>query len=571
MGTIDKRAHVIAGLMRVAAVIIFIASFVCPAGASSSYGADDLFTAGFGSRPYAMGSAFTALGGDASAAFYNPAGLNNLEKQQVSLMHYPLGLNTLYNSAAYAQPVFDFGSIGLGICRIYTGDIPVYDSSDVPAGYTSFEEYKGTVSYAKKTGYNTAFGVNINVFTMSLMKTSAVSFGADLGFLYEPFSFLSAGFMVRNILKPVYAMSGGREELPQTYTAGVALKLALADYNLNITFDCSKGETTNGVMLRGGVEGVIYGVAALRAGYDDGRLAFGGGLKLWDAVLDYAYSTDQYSGGLSRFTLSYNFGMTLDEQKKSRETELKFRVKELVEREFRKKEAAKAKIIIDRAYALYKEGSFDKALEDADKALAWSKDYPDALTLKKLIGRRAISGHYEKALKAYNRGDIVSSLEGFKNVYALDSGYRDVDYYIEKLNTKMSMKSAAKAHFIRGVELYVDKQYDKAKESLSMALSIEPSNKVIRTYLEKATVQMKLAAGGPGLAGGQSEKVKKLYYTGLKLYTAGDLKNAIVYWKQAIEMDPDDIRVMKSIEKAQVELTELQKIGVNEDQGAGVK
>ncbi|MCE5300431.1 MAG: hypothetical protein LLG37_06110 [Spirochaetia bacterium] len=135
----------------------------------------------------------------------------------------------------------------------------------------------------------------------------------------------------------------------------------------------------------------------------------------------------------------------------------------------------------------------------------------------------------------------------------------------------MEMKSGAREHFTKGVELYVNRQYDDALDELKKALATEPGNTVINIYISKANAQLKKASGASNLTDEQAEKVKKLYLAGLKQYMSGDLKGAPAPWKEATAINPGDIKVLKQIEKAQAELTELQKSGIRYRQGFPVK
>ena len=543
--------------------VVFLAMFlrVCPA-VCEDYGSETIFSAGTGSRAIAMGGAFTALSDDASGTYYNPAGLINIKKQQVSLTHYPMYMSALYNSVSYAQPILDFGSIGAALYRVYAGDIYTYSSDDIAGEKTAFEEYKGTASYARRMTDNVTAGISVNIFSLNILKVSAVGFGADAGVLYEPFDFLSFGFTVHNLMKPSLSLSDTKEELPQSYTLGALYKYAFDPVAFKLAVDVSKEELISAFKVKAGIEARAFDIVSLRAGYNDGQFNVGAGIEYFGTQLDYSYSMDSYLGGLSRFSLSYNFGMTLKEQAVNRERELKEQVKELVEKEFKLKEMEKASGYYEKASELYKAGKMEDAMDEIENALTWSKDYPDGQRLKDLIGKKLLSVYYGNAMEAYKKGDLISALEEFKNVYSIDEGYKDAREYINSINQKLEMKSGARELFTRGVELYAKKLYGDAYDVFNKALSIEPDNKVIKSYMSKTSARLRKSGGGRTLTDEQAQQVKKLYFAGLKMYTAGDLKSALRAWKEAIAINPDDIKLQKSIEKAQAEQTELQKRGI---------
>ena len=62
---------------------------------------------GVGARALGMGSAFTAVANDSTAAFWNPAGLAKLKRSEGSFMHANLTLDREYNFFNYAHVLND--------------------------------------------------------------------------------------------------------------------------------------------------------------------------------------------------------------------------------------------------------------------------------------------------------------------------------------------------------------------------------------------------------------------------------------------------------------------------------
>lgn len=76
---------------------------------------------GAGARSLAMGKAYVALAEDASAAYWNPAGLAKLSRQEGMFLHAMLWAGTMYDFLSYARPVTNWGTLSMGMVRLYSG------------------------------------------------------------------------------------------------------------------------------------------------------------------------------------------------------------------------------------------------------------------------------------------------------------------------------------------------------------------------------------------------------------------------------------------------------------------
>ena len=543
-----------------ALLMVFAAAINVYPGAGS-YGTAGIFDEGAGSRALAMGNAFTAVSDDSSAPFFNPAGLVYLPRQEMAFMHYPLYEGVLYNGAAYGQTVLGLGSIGAAVCRVYTGGITGYDADDFATEEFSYEEYRAVLSYAKKMNNGLAAGFSLTAVNLSMANTGSFGIGADAGLIYSPFDFLRLGLAVRNLMNPSLSLRSEKEDLPRVYTAGALFIIPAGPVETRAAVDAAFS-AESGVRMRAGLEADAAKIFKLRCGYNDGAITFGGGAKIYGVAFDYAYVMNDYLGGLSRFTLSYEFGMDIAEQKAARRKELQKKVKELVEENLKEKERARAKKHYKTALSYYKRGKYSSALSRLEKAFEWDKDYKAAKQLEVKTKVKLVNIYFKRAIKNYKKNNYVSALEDFKKVIKTDPKNKTAARYIKKINKKMKLKSGAKKHFSDGVELYVNRQYKKALAEFKKALAADPGSRMVKSYISKARLNIKKSGRGGGLTAGQKEKVKELYYSGLKKYTKGSLEEAIAIWKKALKISPDNIKTLKSIERAQAELAELKKRGM---------
>jgi len=490
---------------------------------SGDFGTDGIFMTGAGSRPDGMAGAFTAVADDLSAIHYNPAGLVNIKKQEISLLYYPLYESASYGSAAYGQALLNFGTIAAAFLRFSADNIEGYDQSGSPTSTFGSEQYKMTFSYGRNITGGLSAGANISIYYSKMSRFNYAGFGADIGILYAPFPFLSAGLMARNIITPAFSMQSVTEAIPRTYTIGLMARHRIEEFEFKAAYDASAGEK-EGFKYRTGLEIEWAGTAALRAGYCDGEFTFGAGLALYDAGFDYAYVSNSHFGRMDRFTVSYAFGMTIEEQRKEWRRSIYNEVRKIVDEKIRIKIEEEAKALYSLAYAHYQNGEYEEALAKVEKSLEWKRDHEPSVKMKKIL---------EDKLKDALSSGAGLGLSGVNDAYVTD-----------------------------GIEFYEKMQYDEAIKQWKQALKSRPGNKAIRSLILKARKAMESAPKRQQVPKEQKDLADRMYYIAVNSYTSGDLKGAIEMWKKVLEIDPEDVKTQRDLRKAQAEIEELSRRGI---------
>lgn len=275
---------------------------------------------GVGARALGMGSAFTAVADDSTAAFWNPAGLAKLKKHEASFMHSNLTDDRDYNFFNYAHVLnanngksnngvlalshINFGIDGIPITNEDADGNPITDGNGNVKieGYFEDKETNTFLSYGRAVNDKFYAGVNVKYLKHKLYDGKADTMGFDLGFLYDCDEKTSLGLSVRDIGETLDWNTGTKDDVPVTTTFGVAHQcndklLVAADINKVKDMDCK---------FFCGVDYKIHENVNLRIGSHDSDLTLGASFKLDTWRFDYSYA-DETLGDAHRISCSKTF------------------------------------------------------------------------------------------------------------------------------------------------------------------------------------------------------------------------------------------------------------------------
>ncbi len=297
---------------------------------------------GVGARALGMGGAFVATADDASASYWNPAGLALLDNGELLFMHSEQfdGL-AAYDYFGFAQPLHGDtrASVGLGLIRSSVDDIPVTrDAFDDLNGngerdpgepilqdqfYSKNDvEYGLLLSYAREFGDRLFLGGNVKLLRQGLLDNTSFGMGIDLGVLYSPRPGLSFGARLADATTTQISWdTGTRETVAQTLAVGTRYTQQLpglrgsltAAGDLHRTFDGSDevSQLGSGFDAQGGLEYWFDEIVAARVGSDAGDFTAGAGLRINGVMdglgVDYAFLGHEDLGDSHRVSASVRF------------------------------------------------------------------------------------------------------------------------------------------------------------------------------------------------------------------------------------------------------------------------
>ncbi|HOH08909.1 MAG TPA: PorV/PorQ family protein [bacterium] len=210
-----------------------------------------------GARAAGMGEAFVALADDATAVYYNPAGLGFQRGKEITLMHTnwlpQLGTDLFYEFGAYRHHFENIGTIGINVTYLNLGTQSRTDESGPdPIGEFSSNEYAVSLTYGTQLSEKWAVGLGARFIQSNLSPFGAGSeegdgrasaFGFDLATLYKVSSRFSVGANLSNMgPKITYIDAAQADPLPTNLRVGFAAHAINNKYN-KLTFVADVNKT----------------------------------------------------------------------------------------------------------------------------------------------------------------------------------------------------------------------------------------------------------------------------------------------------------------------------------------
>ncbi|MFQ6008135.1 MAG: PorV/PorQ family protein [Candidatus Zixiibacteriota bacterium] len=583
-------------------------------------GRESLFSVGAGARALAMGGGFTSLADDASAVFYNPAGLPTLEYHEISFMHMTLFEGTTYDFASWTYPVASLGGFGAAYMRIGTNDI-IRSSGFVEQEPFDYSQSQFLVSYGRELKEGFSLGVSLKTINQNLGDYYDYGVGLDLGMMAHLNNRLTAGFIIRDMIPPTIELEEKSEAQPVTVVSGLSLRNTKLTERVGLvaSLELEKIEERN-MKVHTGAEVVFDKTYALRAGYDRDNLSFGAGFVYRRLKIDYAYKILDYIEDSHRFSISFLLGPAVSEQVRKKRFEESQRRTDLLEDE-RQRQLAFYKAKADKFYQLRQ---FDSALTYYQRALVFDEGNEEIIgSIAEIEKARRIQEEREQlhrqteleikktcenylaqAQSFYAKNYYTAALDMLDLIFDIDPIHpaaQKLKFEIEKamssdinLNLEIAVVAEREGQFLkaleayerilgydptnqkaqegktrvakkldlmqqlnRGLELFKSGKYAQARYLFRAVLAIDPVQPVAAEYIKKIDQAL---AKPPTLEDIQKDKVFwQLYLDGLRYMRNKEYQKAIEAWEKVLQAYPNNSNTLDNIEQARLRLQSEKK------------
>lgn len=295
---------------------------------------------GVGARGVAMGESFVAIANDASALYWNPAGLAQTLENELFVAHTEYVTDIKHEYLGITYHLTDADAVGLSLTSLHMTDMEITTETQ-PLGtgrYFSFGDVGVGLTYARKMTDQFSFGATVRYVeeTLDILKMRSVM--VDLGTYYwtglgtSRFAVVITNFGADVAPSGTATQLDGGEvttyqsfSLPTVFKLGFALEPLMTDdqrmtasIQLNHPNDNAENVRLgleyawqNTFFLRGGVKRTIGQKLLAADQTSEESYALGAGFRLATGITtvqaDYAYANFNLLGSVHRISLTVTY------------------------------------------------------------------------------------------------------------------------------------------------------------------------------------------------------------------------------------------------------------------------
>ncbi len=562
-----------------------------------------LFDFAASARALGMGRAHTAVADDASASYWNPAGLSQLEQNNIVALYSILQEDTGYGAFNLAMPTVDYGTFGMGLVSLRSSGFEKRRAGDgVLLGTYDQTDTGVTLSHGVRLAQKWSVGTSLKVANQKIDSFNSTGYGADAGFMWHWHPRLQAGLTAQNLWAPRLKLKSETETYARTYRAGLKIQPSAP---MIIAADLVQTENKSLKVLLG-TEWKVGSSLALRGGLNDTELTAGIGLKFDDWGLDYSFGYQQSLGGVDSLGSTHRLGFNLLFGQKVADSGLSLRwqrkgklVLQLLRREMghatrpTSEEVASLSAAVQdvvthqgfvkaqdlytaQGYVAYLKGQFERSVQSLSEALALAPHDEELIAnlakAKKFMTEAQTQNLIVQEMKTmkefYRKGDYVSAEASCQKVLNIVPDHVEAAAYLEDVRRRINEPIA------RELKIAVTKlerhEYLDAIKHLQIVKTLDSRNEEAGQMMSTAIAaleresQMQAKSKRPRPIEVPSvfevtadpNKSRQLYSQGLMLYSRGKLKEASLMWERAVKMDRDNQLARSAHARVQAELQE---------------
>ena len=507
---------------------------------------------GIGGTAAGLGNAFVSIANDASACFYNPAGLADINKKMLNINYessFVGNENLVY--LAYVHNVSP--TTGLGFSFIWDGiaNLQSYDVNQNNTGSYGESVYQVSFSYGHKFTPDIDLGLTVKLFNYSIWNYTANDFDLDIGTKITIINNLKYGILLQNMLPLGFTLNTTSEKLPLNIQTGfnytINKLLIIYEIEKQIVSPFNASSFVNHI----GARYDFYNYLALNLGYDFNKFYIGINLYLENLSLFSGTIRAPDDVGNLNFGITYTF-----KEPKEKEGEASAEMEDFYQgivayqsKDYRTaiKYFKKVKDKGDNPTADY----YLKNAQDYLDSEEWMSDEE-----KTLVGMKMDLA--EKAIAKEEYGKAISTLRDVLNINPENEAASTL-----MAKTKDTVKEKVASLYTVSKVLF---DQNKNKESLDKCiegLSLDSEYKPLLELKKENEKILNIDSEKARIADQKKDEADSLYNAGLESFKNGNWTDAINDFQKSYEINsnPDAKNYIDKARKqlADAKLTEKQQ------------
>lgn len=480
---------------------------------------------GVGARSLGMGRAFLAVSDDASATYWNPAAMVQLERKELQAMQASLFEQTTLTSLSYVSPSNKMGAWGFNMTRLNSGgfekvavtvdptsapDSPNYLNVEKVGSYTVAQQAM-TFAYGKQVTEKLAMGLSLKRISTQIDTFTQAFSAVDLTVFSKVNERYRFGLAIKNAVTQAPAESNDR--LPLTIRVGNAY--SLLNKRLVLAADINSNKYS-GMGWNLGTEYWATRKMALRLGLESrnsqiAETTFGFGFAMKSMNLDLAVGLTEL-GMSQRMSVSWKFGQGAT-----------------------KGRGDEARRLIKAGEAAFSKGNYAQAVTRLEAALSVDPGNKElqsmvnkmnsiAGSLPAATGDGEIDRLVRQGVSAFVQGDLNTAYDSLRTAYEKNPSNQNLMNFTNRVARQAGLpqvepprdtNSGARWTLVDqklhdALTAIYEGRYDVAISKCEQVLRIDPSN------------------------------VTAIGRMGAAFFLMGEKDKAITLWKRALELEPNN-------------------------------
>lgn len=206
-------------------------------GGESAGQAGAFLRVGLGPRAKGLGDTYTAIADNATAPYYNPAGLGFIAAREVSVSYAAMSFDRQFNYVGFATPLRNQAGFALGVIQSGFDDYEARADNGTPTGETITDnQWAVFMGFAIHFSPKFTIGISPKFLYSRVYDVSSSSFGVDIGAMYRPLEHLTLGVAMKELGQSFkYTRNAGglgdettEDRLPRTTRIGASYRQPLS-------------------------------------------------------------------------------------------------------------------------------------------------------------------------------------------------------------------------------------------------------------------------------------------------------------------------------------------------------